>query len=350
MKLLSACIYVLLIALTLSGCQREAEPVAPSVTTAPTHTFPPKEALPLHHNSAEFPDDVRIHFARLHPGDKVLLTIGGDPRFQAGIERTVDPLGRISVPLIGPQPAEGLLPEEFSQQLNEKLKTYYQPPQCETIILLPAVREIKIMGAVLEQGAWEVKPDDTLLGVIARAKGVLERPSKIGLPPTPPREARVIRDQGKAVAIVDLKPLLNGVAPQSDISIKPGDIVQVAAASQATIVVLGEVVTPGPVVLEEGMDIMQVVALAGGPTEDASLSQAVLVRNWWDQSNTEIHKVRLDEIIYQLGHSAPIPHDRDILVIPRNGAAAFNYFLRQITPSLLTWVTAEAVLNNDEDD
>ncbi|MFW5830485.1 MAG: hypothetical protein ACOCXA_09525, partial [Planctomycetota bacterium] len=53
-------------------------------------------------DATAFPSNTRLHFATLRPGDLVEITIPEDPRFADGLQRNVDALGRLPVPLIGP--------------------------------------------------------------------------------------------------------------------------------------------------------------------------------------------------------------------------------------------------------
>lgn len=156
-----------------------------------------------------------------------------------------------------------------------------------------------------------------------------------------PREARVLR--GGNLAIIDLDPLLNGLDSAADIAIAPGDVIQVQPGDLQTVVVLGEVARPGPVTMAPGMDIMQVIALAGGPTEDAKPSDTCVVRGWWKKEGAQILPLNLDDVMYQTGGTSPGLRDRDLIIVPRSGLAAMGYFFEQVSPALNTIILLKAL-------
>ena len=291
--------------------------------------------------STSFPTRCREQFAKLRVGDVVRLTLNGDARFEAGIDLTVDPLGRVAIPLAGFVPCEGLLPEVFSQKADEALMPFFRDPHGEVVVTTRSERSAIVIGAVARQGQIALGCDDTVIGVLAKAGGVTERASSLPGRTIMPREARILRDGN--LALIDLDPLLNGLDAVANIAIAPGDIIQVQPGDLETVVVLGEVARPGPVTMAPGMDIMQVLALAGGPTKDANPSAACVVRGWWQGDKAQILPIDLERVIYQTGANTPGLRDRDLLVVPRSGIATFGYYLEKVSPALNTLVLIKAL-------
>lgn len=327
---------MLLALFTLYGCGNtpRSEIVITDAVPLPIPSIPvtaPKPSDPI-----LFPHSCRQLFAQIQLGDVLEIRVNGDPRFRDGLQRTVDPLGRVPLPLVGPLHAEGLLPEEFAKKLIEALRPWISEPLCEVLIIKPMDRQATILGAVNHQGPVTLRPDDTLLSVLAKAEGAREVKSTVNGRPLLPREAHIVRNRS-ALAIVDLNQLLRKSSPAADLSIAPGDLVQVLNPTVHTVVVLGEVEHPGPIAIEEGLDMMQVIALAGGATEDANLTDCRVVRGWWKPEGAEEYPLNLDKAMFSNGTSIPIPRDRDLIVVPRSGLAKFGYFIRQISPGILTF-------------
>ena len=332
---------LLLLALTTAGC------CSPRTAAVQAPSAPPLARLPITPPTPEdalaFPRSCRERFARIQPGDVLLLRIDADPRYREGLERTVDPLGRIVVPIAGPLSAEGLLPEAFALTADQALQAWMRNPRCAAEMLRMQERQALVLGAVTRQGAVALRPDDTLLGVLARAEGLLrDTRSKLNDRVILPREARIIRDR-TSVALVDLETLLRDGGPTADLAIAPGDLIQVPDPALRTVLVLGEVARPGPVALEDGMDLMQAIAVVGGLTENASPGSTTLVRGWWRQGGAELHPIDLADLEKGRGLVAPALQDRDMVVVPRSGLAKFGYFMRQISPGIVTFVTLDAM-------
>lgn len=332
---------LLIAVLLILGCLKtrppDETPLLPPVVRLPI--TPPNPGEPT-----VFPRSCRERFARIQPGDVLHLRIDADPRYREGIERTVDPLGRIILPVTGPLPAEGLLPEVLTAKADAALRQWMKTPRCEIEMLRPAERQALVLGAVARQGPVPLRPDDTLLGVISRAGGLVrDIRSKFNDRVILPREARIIRDR-TSVALIDLENLLRDGSPASDLAIAPGDLVQIPDPSLRTVVVLGEVVKPGPVTLEDGMDLVQVIAAAGGLTENAAAGGVRLLRGWWRAGGAELHDFDLAGLMQ--GKSIIIPpalQDRDLVVVPRGSLAQFGYFMRQISPGIVTFTTVNAL-------
>lgn len=335
--------FALVTVLLLSGCARSANN-NPEPDLSQLLVTPPAEVPIIQRKtgpSTMFPARCREQFAKLRVGDSVRLTLNGDARFEAGLERTIDPLGRVTLPLAGLVQCEGLLPEEFASKVDEAMQSWFSDPHCEVVVTTRSDRSVIVIGAVANQGLVKLDCDDTMIGVLAKAGGVTERPSSLPGRTIMPREARVLRDGN--LAIIDLDPLLNGLDSAANIAIAPGDVIQVQPGDLQTVVVLGEVARPGPVTMAPGMDIMQVIALAGGPTEDAKPSDTCVVRGWWKKDGAQILPLNLDDVMYQTGGTSPGLRDRDLIIVPRSGLAAMGYFFEQVSPALNTIILLKAL-------
>lgn len=99
------------------------------------------------------------------------------------------------------------------------------------------------------------------------------------------------------------------------------------------VIILGEVKSAG-VYTPSGLgSVLEVVALAGGFTDDAVRSRTILIRG--GLANPKPVRLNLAKAIYTGDQSQNPPlMPNDIVYVPRRATASFNYYLSQITPTL----------------
>jgi protein involved in polysaccharide export with SLBB domain len=153
------------------------------------------------------------------------------------------------------------------------------------LIFVPA-REINIntcgiYGAVKSPGEFEYSPEDSLLDLINLAYGLTMDAELL--------RADLIRfnpDQRTTQSIsIDLKGLISGNDPQSNIALMPDDRVFVRTIpdfhEKEQVTINGEVIYPGVYDIEEDQtELSEIIARAGGFTADASLPEAEFFRGY----------------------------------------------------------------------
>jgi protein involved in polysaccharide export with SLBB domain len=123
------------------------------------------------------------------------------------------------------------------------------------------------------------------------------------------RDAYVLR-HGEKIA-VDLRAVLRDGKAETDQALQPGDLV-VVPKQLRTIYLVGQVLKPGPYPLDSAENVMAAWALAGGPSPEADLHNAMLLRG------AEIKRVDLEALVdkgemqYNL-----VLEPGDQLVVPR---------------------------------
>ena len=147
------------------------------------------------------------------------------------------------------------------------------------IIFVPAQQgRIRAEGAVQRSGFYEFVKGDRLRDLLILALGPAPNynDKKVLL-------FRYSQDGKERYALkVDMKGLLNG-DPQADRPLQSGDWLVVREVSDfhppSTVAIEGEVTHPGVYVIQKGHTTLRnIIAQAGGFTEEASLSEAVVVR------------------------------------------------------------------------
>lgn len=219
------------------------------------------------------------------PGDALEVQVFGE----ADLSKTypVGPAGSIVVPIVGQINVADLTLAQTQAVLTQKLRTILRFPRV-TVGLneIQSVRKIYVLGYVATQGPVALPFGATVLDALAAA-GAVDNSDLRRVQLTHP---------GKPPLTLDLSGLRTGdVVPQPE-KIRYGDVVYVPRLEDR-IAVLGEVKTPGSVVLPLGQKVTVLDALArvgGGLTAEASLLNAMLVHE-----NGQTTAVNLEALLKQ---------------------------------------------------
>ncbi len=145
----------------------------------------------------------------------------------------------------------------------------------DDIISIPEAKGITVIGEVTTPGSYPLEEgkDPHVSDAIAAAEGLKIKPELARISVSRNMEG------GKSVSM-EVDPV--GLLELSDLSqnarLQDGDIVSVTAIKRNTVSISGEVKTPGAYELSEGDGVTELVARAGGSTEDAALTQISIKR------------------------------------------------------------------------
>ena len=132
---------------------------------------------------------------------------------------------------------------------------------------------VRVSGNVAWPGAYDLRADDTVQSLLEVAAG--------GVPLTSFTGVRLVRrqsDGSSAITEVDLTGILNGSV--DPVALQAGDHVTVFDPDRGTAIVDGRVLYPGTYRIESGVTtVSELVAMAGGLRDDASVHRAVLERS-----------------------------------------------------------------------
>jgi len=256
----------------------------------------------------------------LAPGDQLEINFV-DFSEAADLHLVVSPAGMLFVPYAGPVRVSGLSPEQAQQAIVDALKSknIVNDPQVVLNVLSARNLSVMVIGEVKQPQRYPLFSDAPLSTVLSLAGGFTNNASMHVLITHPdgslPQDVEVSRD------LHDLH-TLNAI-------VKPGDLVAVVPAG--TFFALGEVNHPGvfPIVGTQHMTLLQAVSAAGGPTYNAALSRARILRT----VDGRREEIMVDLSKLEHGKVAdPFLHTDDILYVPRNGVKPllnnwFNTFL-----------------------
>ncbi len=175
----------------------------------------------------------------------------------------------------------------------------------------PPFIRVQVSGAVNKQGALRPAPGTTLLDALNGGAGGLSiRPEEarisvvrtlsngarlVGVSTSPAPAPSNALDAGaranagstlpgtqvvgdREVIRVDAAALLSRTDLSQNVVLQDGDLVSVTQVKNPTIIISGQVVKTGPYQISAGEGISQLLARAGGPTDNAALTRVVLQR------------------------------------------------------------------------
>ncbi len=236
----------------------------------------------------------------LGPEDVLEVTVWGYPDLTRVV--TVRPDGRISLPIVGTVTAAGLSVERLTQILTRAYAAYIRDPQVTVIVREFRKIRVSVLGQVAKPGTYVLPPGSRLLDLLSAAGGLTEVASL--------KEAQLIRP-GQPATPVDLERLLAGDL-EANVVLRGGETLVVPEDLVNIVNVLGEVVRPGRYRLKGEMRVLDVLLVAGGLTEKASVTEARLVR-----ASRETGRLGLDRLLLHQDMSYNVRiQPGDTLMIP----------------------------------
>jgi polysaccharide export outer membrane protein len=237
------------------------------------------------------------------PGDEVEITVYGAPDLSGHTRVSAD--GNISMPLIDYVRIAGLSSSEAGAAIEAKLRqnNVLNDPQVSVYVKEYTSSGISVAGEVTRPGVYSALGPHRLLDILQTAGG-----------PTDKAANKVVishRNQKDATTLSLSKDPAEMAA--SNVDLQPGDTVVVPRAG--IVYILGEVTRPGGYVLNStgGITVLQVIAVAGGPTHLASAGKTRLLRrigNGFQEQQIDVKK-----LLRGKAHDVSV-RDEDILFIP----------------------------------
>ncbi len=275
----------------------------------------------------------------LGSGDHITVNVFGYEEYTG--DRTILPDGTITLPLLGSIRAAGRTTDQFAQELTTRLQPFLVDPTITVNLSILRAVSVNVAGEVLRPGRVQLQglpvggvtqqlEQPTLSVALTKAGGItqyadirqviLKRSSPDGISQStinlwdaigslnaPPE---VILQDGDSIYIPRL------VA--DDTSVDRRRVAQSSfAPATVRVRVVGEVTQPGEVAVPPNSSVSSAVAIAGGPTQDARLSQVAFVRlNPTGQIERQILDLRNLTDDYQI-------QDGDVVIVPKRGSSSF---------------------------
>jgi polysaccharide export outer membrane protein len=258
---------------------------------------------------------------RIGSGDVLRLNVFG--RTEVSGTHTVGPDGKITVPIMGDVFLNDLTRDDALALIDRRLNEYFTKPLATLAIDQYTSNQVTVLGRVERAGMQKFAHPPTLVEVLASAGAmpILDKQATL-------TRCAIMRGRDKLIW-VDLKSLLNG-DPGYNIRMKKGDIVFIPDSSDTSVYVLGAVPKPGSYRLTPRMTVLDVLAQAGGPNEDAAPQQIGVYRAGAKQVEILAFADLVDvgrRVNYAL-------EDGDVVFIPKSNLAEMGYVMRQLSPAI----------------
>jgi polysaccharide biosynthesis/export protein len=195
---------------------------------------------------------------RLSTGDTIRITVFQAP--DLSVETRITESGAISYPLLGSVQLIGMTVPQAEKRISDGLRdgNFVRQPQVSINVVQVRGNQVSVLGQVGRPGRYPLESGDVRLTDIIATAG--------GINPTGSDTVVVVgRRNGRAYRQeIDMPTVFGPNRATNDVMLQNGDVIWVERAPQ--IYVYGEVQRPGPVRLERGMTLMQVIAAGGGLT------------------------------------------------------------------------------------
>ncbi len=264
------------------------------------------------------------------PTDRLAISFWQQPDLNTTVR--VSDNGNITLPVIGEIRAAGLTTAELSKKIVEQMVFYNSPVSQATIAVTEYnSRTVVVTGQVLTPGSHSYEKIPDIWKVILDSGGPTSQANLSGV--------TIVRKDGEKTDVIDVD--LYKIIKDGDLSkappLKPGDLVNIPVSPYGSAVelagtpqaerkniyfVFGRVTTPGARDLQEGIDIMDAITLAGGPLADADLRNIRVIMK--DAGPSNIVKIDLENYIDKGTPSRFLLRAEDTVVIPLRRDGTFT--------------------------
>jgi polysaccharide export outer membrane protein len=219
--------------------------------------------------------------------------IGPEDTIEIGIVGQADRIrarvysdGTIQMNLIGKVMASGNTPRELAAQIAQLLKAggYYANPIIEVEVTGYASRYVTVLGAVASPGLVPINRAYRLSEILAKVGGVQGGAA----------DYLIVRPESGPERRYFIEKLSAG-GVEDDPLVTAGDKIFSPVAQKFYI--LGQVKSPGPYPVKEGLTIAEAIAMAGGVTESGNDKNAKVARAGKSKKMKTTEKVLPDDIV-----------------------------------------------------
>jgi len=260
----------------------------------------------------------------LGPGDQVTVSVldldemGKDPY-------RIDMRGNLTLPMAGSIPVSGLTAEQTADVIRQRLNKYVKNPDVTVRLLEMRSQPVSVLGEVRNPGVIQLMGQKTLFEILSLAGGLnsdagyvirITREKQWGKIPLP--DAKLDETGEFWIAQVGVKEIINGSSPETNIPVKPNDVITVPKGE--IVYVLGAVKRSGGFVLggREKVTVLQALAMAEGLDRFASTGNAKIVRKTSDVNKPIEIRIDIKKLLQGKTKDIPLTSD-DILFVPTSG-------------------------------
>jgi polysaccharide export outer membrane protein len=216
---------------------------------------------------------------RIGPGDVLDIRILNRPNLSREAVR-VEGNGMIRMPLIDMEIMAACKTEgELAKEIANGYLKFYRKPQVDVFIKEYRSVTVAILGQVNEQGRFQLQRRIRLLELLTYAKGASTNAGQtiniVHAPPVIECKKGDSEPDDLAFSSYKLSDTLTG-KPEANPYLQAGDIVTLPEAEQAYVV--GNVLSPRAIPLDEPITLTHAIAMAGGVAKDSKKDRIRIVR------------------------------------------------------------------------
>ena len=259
--------------------------------------------------------------APIAPGDFLDVSEVHTPEFHSAVR--VSPSGTVTLPMIHEVQVGGMDEQTAAHAIEAALvaQGMLLHPQVSVLVTSYAGQDVSVLGEVVRPGVYPYTLHHRLLDLISAASG---------LAPNAGRLVNVFhRDDAQTPHPVVLDPSGTDTEADHNPELAPGDTVQVSRAG--LVYVVGDVQRPGGFAVDpaQGLTVVQALSLAWGPTQNAAMSKAILIRE--QKGGRILTSLNLKRMLHGQ-EPDQLVRDRDILFVP--DSAAKNLWNRTVESAI----------------
>jgi polysaccharide export outer membrane protein len=243
----------------------------------------------------------------------------------------VDQYGNVKVSLLSKAiPAAGSTTFQLATQVSDELKKeqILLDPSVSVLILREMTQNVSVLGAVMKPGTYQIERPTTVMEMISQAGGLAPNAGN-SLTVTHHADAgglsasnASLASNGDPTVTINMNALLTAKDPSANVRVHAGDVVTVGTAP--VVFVVGSVIRPGAFAVQDRrseMTVLQAVAMAEGPSPNASLGKTIIIRQ--SLSSSERQEIPIDLKKVMRGKDKDqVLEANDILFVPQSGLKA----------------------------
>ena len=238
-------------------------------------------------------------------GDLIEVTEAHTPEFRSTVR--VSPAGTVKLPLIGEVRIAGMDETAAARAIEAELEArgMLKHPLVTVLVTAGAGQDVSVLGEVGRPGVYPFAVRHRLLDLIAAASGLSQ---------TAGRLVNIYHaSDPKTPHAIALDPEGTDPAGEHNPELMAGDTIEVSRAG--LVFVVGDVMRPGgfPVDPTHGLTVVQALTLAWGPTANAALTKAVLIRE--QKGGRTVTALNVKRLLRGQDPDLKI-EDRDIIYVP----------------------------------
>jgi polysaccharide export outer membrane protein len=288
-----------------------------------------RSTIPAPNRSADQPTSNFYGGYQIGVGDILDIHVNDEEEISGRYQ--VDQSGKVKISLLSsPLDAAGTTTFDLASRISDELKKQQilRDPSTTVLILRAVTQNVSVLGAVVRPGVYPVEKPTSLLDVISQAGGlgpnagnsltIFHGSDASGSSAT----AASAASNGTPLATVNITDLLAAKNPALNHPVHSGDVITVNTAP--VVFVVGSVGRPGAFAIQDRrsqMTVLQAVAMAEGPTPNASLGKTIIIRQSTSSSDRKEIPIDLKKVMNGKD-SDKVLEANDILFVPQSGLKA----------------------------